>query len=201
MKPRIFFSVDSRGQLTGNFQFLLREAVALLFPRAIPFDWPDRGLGPPSSFFLREGDSIFWVEAASGPFTRNHISDYLGKARQIQSVFPLPVTGVLVAPQFEAGIEELLELIRIPIRLFRCQEVFPLAQAGHLEQESALCLEELTPRPSSARISVAEPTAGENHAAEIPAMNSSTSWNRLSREELREFIQFELDVAHRPERP
>lgn len=201
MKPRIFFTGDFRGRLTGNFQFLLREAVSLLFPKAIPFDWPDRGLGPPSSFFLREGDSIFWVEAASGPFTRNHISDYLGKARQIQSVSPLSVTGVLVAPQFEAGIEELLELIRIPIRLFRCQEVFSLARSGSLEQESALCLEELTPRPSSARISVVEPTVNENRPAEIPAMGSSSLWNRLSREELREFIQFELDVANQPSNP
>lgn len=197
MSPRIFFSKGSIHRQSSNFPLCFREAIVLLFPTAVPFDWPDRALGPPSSFFLREGENILWVELVSSPFTRNDISDYLAKARQIQSACPSAITGILAAPKFEAGIIELLEFIRIPIRLLRYQEAFPLGSSGRSNQETALWLEEITTDRPSDKIQGLPMPFKEDSVENVSTEPPGTSWNRLSREELREFIQLELDVASR----
>ena len=147
------------------------------------------------SFLLREGENIFWVELISIHFSRREISDYLDKARQIQSAFPSGVLGILAAPDFEPGIREQLDLLRIPVRLFRYQEGMPLGVSVRAAHESVLWLEEVTVSRSD-RIPPPCFSVNADPAADIPLEeNLTSSWNRLSREELREFIQLELEVA------
>lgn len=140
---------------------LVRDFIRGLLPKASFLECPDPALRTPHSFFLREGESLFWAEVAQHPFTREEIPDYLAKARQIQTVFPAGVTGILIAPQFEKGVAELFEWMRLTVRLF-CYE------AGK------------TPEIQTCPGTSPEPPP--------------PTWNRLTREELREFIQIELDL-------
>lgn len=127
----------------------------------------------PESLFYRQGDQLLWVEWMASPFSRQGISDYLDKARQVQARFPAGLSAVIVAPEFEEDIRELLALVRIPIRLFKYQETFSASQ-------SAWWLEEVhTPKKP------VEPVPEE-----APPISS-----RLSREELREFVQLEIDMV------
>ena len=192
MTARVFYSKGSLHHKPASLLPLFREAVALLLPNTISIDWPDASLKSPQSFLLREGENVFWVEVTSSLFTRNEITDYLDRARKIQSVTPLNLCGILAAPDFETGIRELLELIRIPVRLFRYREAVPLGVPPSF-QEPVLCIEEIS--VFSEKPSVYPPQA------EIPieplSVGPGSPRSRLGREELREFIQLELDMASR----
>ena len=195
MNPRVYYSRRSSHCRSAQWASFFREAVRLLFPAARLFDALNASLGSDHSFFLREGENIYWVEVVSVPFSRNEISDYLTKARQIQSSVPSGLSGILAAPHFEAGVQELLELIRIPVRLFRYQETFPLTSPfGPSVNESALWIEELTPSASEKSHTPASASV-EDSAHVHPSEGTPSKWNRLSREELREFIQLELELA------
>ena len=124
----------------------------------------------PKSIFLQQEDHLLWIEVVKVSFSRREISDFLSKAGQIQSRYTQPIFGILVAPDFETGVQELMGLVKIPIRLFKYRE------------ESSLegWLEEIT-------IS--------HKVEEPPPEDPPTPHNRLNREELREFIQFEIDDA------
>ena len=124
----------------------------------------------PSSIFFEQGETLLWIEVVRVPFSRSEISDFLTKTRQIQSRFSRPLSGILVAPDFETGIQELMELVKIPIRLFKYRE----------EASLEGWLEEITVSHNR-----------ERQQSEDPP----TPHNRLNREELREFIQLEIDDA------
>lgn len=151
-----------------DLTILIRDFIRGLLPKAIFLQCPDAALRSPHSFFLREEENFFWVETVQQPFTREGIPDYLTKARHVQSVFPAGVNGILLALRFEEGVPELFEWMRLTVRLFRYQ-------VG----EDGGSVEECLPNQplSSAR-----------------AVGTSTTWNRLTREELREFIDLELDL-------
>ena len=127
----------------------------------------------PESLFYRQGDQLFWVESTASPFTRQEISDYLSKARQVQARFPVGLSAVIVSPEFEEGIRELLALLRIPIRLFKYRETHSSSQAAWWLEEVLLEKKQTEPTPE-----------------EVPPV-----FNRLSREELREFVQLEIDMV------
>lgn len=157
----------------------MREALALLFPNAVPADAPSENLKTAHSFFLRDGETLFWVELAAARFSREGISDYLSKVHQIEAASASRVCGILGAPDFEPGVQELLELIRIPVRLFHYREAI-------------LWIEELTSRSVMER-NPPFPPLHPGVAVRPPAAYRTRAWNRLSREELREFVQLELD--------
>ncbi len=162
---------------------LLQEATVRLFPRARPLDVGDECLKSPHSLFFRDGNYLLWIELALVPFSREEIPNYLGKASRIQSLFPLEMIAILAAPHFESGVKELLELTRLSIRLFRYQ-------VGTSGLETALWVEEMTrciPQPP--------PRSPEGSSGSWPASCPEVSWSRLSREELSEFIQLELDAC------
>lgn len=194
MTPKVFFSKETPPRESPHLLSLLHEALSLLFPTAVFFDWPETTPRSPPSLFLRDGENILWAEFVFAPFSRNEISDYLQKARQIQSTAPSGISGILFAPDFEAGVQELLEFIRIPVRLFRYQEGIPLGPLGRSFQETVLWFQEVTASASD-KIILPVSSAEENFLPEIPAEALPPSSSRLSREELREFIQLELDVA------
>ena len=195
MTSRVFFSKSSEPQFpSSNLPTLFRESIALLFPNAVSFDWPDGSLVSPRTIFLRENENIFWVEFTPIPFTRNEISGYLAKARQIQSTISSGISGVLVAPEFETGVRELLELIRIPMRFLRYREAFSLGLLGRHTHESVLCLEEIVGSdPGKGSLPAGLPQ--KKILSEPFSVGAGSLRNRLSREELREFIQLELDLA------
>lgn len=169
---------------------LLRQAVSGLFPRAVFVDWPDPRFASSHSFLLREGEQILWIDWAQGSFSRDQIPDYLARTREINLFFRSPLQGVLIAPDFEAGVPEMLGLIRTPVRLFRFREGRPLEA-----DRPAMGFEEIdsmhrqgTPRPSLRHT--------EHSGAKMSSSGGPpASWHRLNREELREFIQLELDFA------
>ncbi len=127
----------------------------------------------PEPLFFRQGEHLIWVERVGGLFSRQAISDYLAKTRQVQARFPQNLSAVIVAPDFEEGVRELLALVRIPIRFFQySQKDSPSLKSGWLEEV------------------VLREKAVELAREELPLLS-----NRLSREELREFIQLEIDLA------
>lgn len=194
MASKVFFSKGKSPGGSPQWPALLREALSFLFPTAVSFEWPDTNLKSPPSFFLRDGEKILWVEFVSLPFSRNEIPGYLQKAKQIQSAAGSGISGILFAPDFEAGVRELLEFIRIPVRLFRCQEAIPLGPLGRSSQETVLWFQEIMPSPSHPTV-LPLPFPQPDSLLETPPEIHLQSSNRLSREELREFIQLELDVA------
>lgn len=197
MIPRIFFSDTSPSGNSTNLVPLLREAMGFLFPNAVPFDWPDGSLKSDHSLFFRNTEGIVWLEFVTVPFSRNEITNYLAKARQIQSLCSSGIAGVLAAPDFEAGVRELLELIRIPTRFLHYQEIAPLGRLGRSPHESALWIQELTTSHSPESAAALPTLQNENPQVDVLPPSLRPSWNRLSREELREFIQLELDLAGR----
>lgn len=169
---------------------LFRQAVSGLFPRAVFVDWPDPRLGSARSFLLREGEQILWIDWAQVSFSRDQIPDYLARTQEINLIFRSPLQGVLIAPDFEAGVPEMLGLIRMPIRLFRFREGRPLDADRPAVQfeEIDSAPREGTPRPLLRRT--------ERSGAKMSSSGGPPApWHRLSREELREFIQLELDFA------
>ena len=195
MTRRIFLAKDLSPYPSPTLSLLFREAIAFLFPNAVSTDGLGREFSTPHCFCLREGEDFLWFQLALVPFSRSEISDYLAKARQIQMSFPSGIYGILAAPDFEAGVQELLEFVRIPIRLFRYREVISL-EIGEPSRssihESVLWIEELT--PSSSKISLPFPPRMDK-TTDTLLEESPSSYNRLNREELGEFIQFELDDA------
>ncbi len=168
---------------------LFREALGLLFPSAVFIEDTQKDF--PHSFFLRDGENIFWAHCIFISFSKNEISGYLEKAKQVQSgISPEKLTALLFAPDFEAGVREILEFLRIPIRFFRYQEGVPLERAGRSSQEPILWLQEMA-TPNVSPSPLLEKNFPEKTSIEAPLLSS----NRLSREELREFIQLELDAA------
>lgn len=166
-----------------------------LFPNAVSVEGGREVPMAPDSFLLREKQELFWVHVASRAFSRSGICDYLARARQIQSNTPSSVHCVLMAPDFEPGALELLELAGIPIRFFRYREAVSItkgAQSPKALEEPALFIEELGVALSTAALSS---HATRDPKAECPSEFLSSTQTRLSREELREFIQFELDVV------
>lgn len=169
-----------------------RQAVSGLFPRAVFVDWPDPRFASSHSFLLREGEQILWIDWVQSSFSRDQIPDYLARTREINLIFRSPLQGVLIAPNFEAGVPEMLGLIRMPVRLFRFREDRSLKadRPAMWFEEIDSTPRERTPRPSLRRT--------EHPGVKMSSSGGSPSpapWHRLSREELREFIQLELDFA------
>ena len=189
-----FYYSTGRPKDPGRYLSFVREALFLFFPLAVPHEVLKADFKSDGTFFLKEGKKIYWIEIVPAPFTRNEITDYLARARQTQSLFPTGLAGVLAAPEFESGVKELLEFIRIPMRLFRCQEGLPLRPSFSCAPESVLCLQEITAPPpdtAGARLPFMEEVPGPEREGE----GMTAAQNRLSREELKEFIQLELEMA------
>lgn len=191
----VFLSNSSNQLSPANASSLFRQAVSLIFPSALPFAGSPDPLTPSAySFFLREKEKMIWVEVATVPFTGREVSDYLAKARQIESTCSSEILGILFAPGFEKGIPETMEMIRIPLRLFRYHTGIPLDACARTNQESALWIEELTPsfrpRPAPSPLSSLPPIPRI-----LPPETAPSSRNRLTREELRDFIQLELEMV------
>jgi len=129
----------------------------------------------PDTLFLQKKGDLLWVEVLKASFSRHEISDYLTKASRIQSRFPSGISGILIAPDFEAGVQELMELVKFPVRLFKYRE------ENSPPGESVGWLEEITLHGKPAE--------------STPPEEPLSLCNRLNREELREFIQLEIDVA------
>lgn len=193
--PRVFLSKSDSNYKFPDALAFFQEAAIRLFPNARPAEFPDPSLKSSHSFIFREGENLFWFEIAPETFTREQIPDFLGKARRFEAAYPGKADVLLAAPCYEEGVRELLDFVRVPIRIFRFR-------FGSADSETALWLEELTPTGlvpgTSSRRSYsdeetlpavsAEPSSGDSVAQEL-------LWNRLSREELREFIQLEIDAA------
>lgn len=145
-----------------NRILFVRDTIGKMFPRAVIFEGVPGELKSPYSLFFRDGETLIWAEVKLEPFRKDQISDYLFKAQKIQTFSRSEIQGILVAPQFEAGVHELLHLIRFPVRIFRYRGALSLAENG------------------------------DRYGAPEKIIHAS---NRLSREELREFIQLELEVA------
>lgn len=188
---RIFYSKsDLTAEPKAAFS-LFQEAVRELFPEAQNTEIADENLKSDHSFFFRAASALVWVEVSRENFSRDAIPDYLGRARRLEAYFQSNFCAFLAAPQFETGVRELLEFIRLPVRIFRYQ-------VGKCGQESALWLEEISSTPVVSPMPGAplpEPLASEVPSDEWQASKLELGWNRLTREELREFIQLELDTA------
>lgn len=193
--PRFYYSSSWRHQDNHQFNALVREALRHFLPKAAVCEALEEDLKSERSLFMREGKNIYWIEISPLPFTRAEITDYLSRARRIQILFPAALSGVLVAPEFETGVRELLEFIRIPVRLFRCQEALPLEASLSPSLESILCLQEINPSAAPRAESFYPPLANEPPCSEPAVEEITISQHRLNREELKEFIQLELDVA------
>lgn len=177
--PKVFFACRETSWSASEVSPLIQEAVALVYPRAASSQvTTDSG----TSFYLKEGNQLIWVEISVTPFPKDRLPEYLAMAKQVQAKFPLEIVGILAAPDFETGVRELLELIRIPLHLWRYQR--------SETPTAAFWIEELTSPPNRGS---REPEA----VPEEPISEGSTPYGRLSREELREFIQFELDASKR----
>lgn len=166
----------------------IQRAVSILFPEAVPMECPDPSLQNSHSFFLQDGGGgTLWVEVVLVTFSREQITDYLAQAKQIEIHYHCPVTGILISQDYEPGVCELLSLVRIPIRFFRIQNS---SSPSIVSSQEIL---EVTPfqiNSSSKKLSSSKET-------QISPISSRGVWNRLTREELREFIQLELDFAHK----
>lgn len=192
--PKIFFCRNLPIRESTELAPFIQEAFLLLFPNAIRYRWPDTGLESSTCFFLREADRLFWVEVATAPFSKGDITDYLAKACKIQSSSPSEVCGLLAAPDFEGGVRELLELVRMPVRFFSYHKAVPLGPLREPIPSPVLWIREMTtcpPSPVSPPAGPASSSRMEDSSVDLPV----ASWSRLNREELKEFIQFELDAA------
>ena len=95
-----------------------------------------------------------------------------------------------MAPDFESGSRELLELIEFPIRCFRYREAVPLGPApAGFPRGPVLWIESV-----SALTAPIQNIPEEKPLPEFPSVETVSSCHRLNREELREFIQLELDA-------
>ncbi len=194
---RIFLTNDSHQRLSSESVLHCREALTRLFPKATPVSGPCERLVTPSCYFLRDGETSLWIEMMTSVFTRQEICDYLAKAREIQPFFASGITGVLAAPDFESGSRELLELIEFPIRCFRYREAVPLGPAPASFPRGAVLWIESVPALTVPVENFPEkhvPAFEEKPLPEFPAVETVSSCHRLNREELREFIQLELDA-------
>ena len=180
MPSDILFSgreaICGKTDLLGLFQ----EGVQRLFPAAKPLEGPGGNLSSDHTFFLSEGANVIWVEITLRPFSNQDIPDYLSKARKIQEVFPRGMKGLLAAPGFEEGVQGLLGLLRMTVQFL------------HYESGTAMWIRDITPAPFEI-----SPTEASPYAPAPRALPEAVpfAWNRLSREELREFIQLEIDAA------
>ena len=194
-----FFFTRRPQQRFGSESVLhCREALSFLFPKASLMTGPCEKWVTPSCYFLRDAEASLWIEMMTSVFTRQEICDYLAKARKIQPLFASEITGVLVAPDFEPGSRELLELIEFPIRCFRYQEAVPLrpqASKG-LPCGPVLWIESVPVFSASVQNAPEKPARSfeEEPSPEFPAAEAVSVCHRLNREELREFIQLELDA-------
>ena len=146
MNPRIFLSKFPSSKEFQRVFLLLREALWRLFPQASPMPGAEEQMGNPYSFFLREGESLFWVEVVFNPLSREGLTHYLTQAKQVQTLFPAAkICGIFAAPDFEPEVPQLLEWILIPIRLFRYREVVSLENS---HPETAFWIEEVCPSAS-----------------------------------------------------
>ena len=197
--PGVFLTQNPLPQPSADLISLCREALTLLFPNTQPVKGPAERLTSPSCYFLREGGKIHWVEIISTPFSRVEICDYLAKARQVRTLFPSGISGILAAPEFEPGVRELLELIEFPIQCLRYREALPLGlrePSQNFLRGPLLWIEPVHTYPSQApRLAIEPPYAGEEKIVPLPESESVALCQRLSREELREFIQLELDAV------
>ena len=150
-------------KLDTDLRKLFHDAAANLFPGARPLDVSDKHLNFDTGFFLKEGENVIWAEIVPGHFSSREITGYLSKARSLETIFPGGIKAVLLAADFEKGVQELLALLRFPVRFLR--------------YELGATLTDVTP---PARLEAALPPGARN---------------RLSREELREFIQLEIDLG------
>ena len=194
---KIFLTKSQRPYRFSEGVLLCREALAHLFPGAHPLTGPCEKLASPSSYFLRDGQESLWVEIVPTPFTRVEICDYLARARQVQPLFPSGITGILVAPEFEPGARELLELIEFPIRCLRYQEATPLGPREEIQdllRGPLLWIESVLAFSSGPGKPVSESPALREEPL-TPPPETSVPCQRLNREELREFIQLELDAV------
>ncbi|GEM_PF-2179302 len=192
MSPRVFLAKSPSLKEFQKVFLLLKEALPRLFPQAQPLREVDERLGSPYSFFLQEGETLLWVEVAFSPLTRETLTHYLAKAKQVQALFPAAkICGVFAAPDFEAELTQLVEWILIPIRLFRYREVVALENSP---AEPALWIEELTVASSKKATPPETPPSPGPFQEAMPG-GLESHWNRLTREELRDFIQFEIDFA------
>ena len=183
---KIFVTESGIGPDPVSTLQLIREGILRLFPGAPAQTPPGPEADSLQTFFFREGGNLFWTEIVLAPFVREEIPNYLAQASRLERLYSNGIQGILVASEFGAGIPELMEFIRIPVRLFQYH-------TGLDQKDSLLWLEEKTvSRPALAPLpgiqTVPPEVREEKPAAEL-------SWNRLNREELREFIQLDLDAA------
>jgi len=200
MTHKIFLSKNGSESNLAEFSRLWRETLVTVFPGLRFMERVGGGLDRPNSFFLDRGEEVLWVEVASVPFLRNEVCHYVARAREVQSRFQSGVSGVLMAPDFEPGVRELLELAGLPIRFFRYHQAVSLvsgaARPGS-SHEQALWIEELNVSTGSGSATPNPPPNLEKQEAPLVEDGLRSSNVRLMREELREFIQLELDVASR----
>lgn len=131
-----------------NLLRLCRETLLSVLRDAVPAEEGPPDLTTPACYFLRQGKELLWVEIVTFPFSRQEISDYLAKALQIHSRLPLiPMSGVLMAPEFEEGVWRLLQFVRIPIRIFRYREAPSVSSDSPLQLEEIISSEKQSLRP------------------------------------------------------
>lgn len=194
MNSRIFFSRSPSSKEGQKLFPLLKEALLRLFPNASLLSGGGERLGTPYSFFLQEGTSLLWVEVAFHLLTRETLTPYLTQAKQAQDLFPAAkLSGVWMAPDFDPEIAPLLEWVLIPIRLFRYREVVSLEASP---AEPVLWIEEASLASLRRAPAIEPPFAADSFEESLPT-KLRDHWDRLTREELRNFIQFEIDFACR----
>ena len=195
----LFLTKNSRPHSSTDWVALCRQAVEHLFPYASVFQEETTKFSTPSSYFLEEKGKMFWVEIIAVPFTRTELCDYLAKARQVKQLFPIKIEGILVAPEFDPGVYELLEVVEMSIQCLRYQAAIPLGHRDDSEdfnRKAFLWIEPVRGVSSNLSSSLScEPPYEETEAELEMPPEPVSSCQRLSREELREFIQFELDAA------
>ena len=198
MTRKFFFSKPFfRGESSDLNQVLRETLVLLLWPEARPaeeiaFDFPS-----PNSYFLKRGEDFLWVEIFSSAFSLGDLAGYLKKSEEITKELASKVCGFLVAPDFETDLEEISRQLRMPIRAFRYGKAVSL-EAAPLNVSSAksfsLWLEEVTPFLGPEDFSQ-KGFQEEKYSSSASYEEIIPAWSPLSREELKEFIQLEIDAA------
>lgn len=195
----VFLTRNSRPQVSTDWIALCRQGLEQFFPHASVFNDGIDKFSNPSSYFLEEKGKMRWVEIITVPFTRTELCDYLAKARQVKQMFPLKIEGVLAAPEFDPGVYELLEVVELPVQCLRYQGAIPLGppeESLDFYRKNFFWMEPLRVMSSDLAPSLScEPPYEDGEANQEMPPEPVSSCQRLTREELREFIQFELDAA------
>lgn len=195
----VFLTKNTRPQASTDWIAVCREAVDQFFPAASVFSQGVSKFETSSSYFLEEKGKVRWIDIMTVAFTRTELCDYLAKARQVKQMFPIKMEGVLVAPEFDPGVYELLEVTQMPIQCLRYQSAVPLGpreEPGDFNLKNFFWIEQVRGVLAQQISSLScEPPYEDPEVGEEMPPEPVSSCQRLTREELREFIQFELDAA------